>query len=85
MALFERSQFAAPDDDAGVMIDGLGRALVTWTAMQDRYPVTVADAALAFNTTPEVIREAIEDAHWIVVVNESSPDPTKQLIELDGE
>lgn len=29
MALFERSQFAAPDDDAGVMIDGLGRERYT--------------------------------------------------------
>jgi hypothetical protein len=85
MGLFERSQFADPNDDAGVMIDGLGRALVTWAAMQDRYPLSVADAALAFNTTPAVIREAIEDASWILVVNEDDPDPTKQLIELDGE
>lgn len=85
MGLFERSQFADPDDDAGVMMDGLGRALVTWAAMRDKHPVTVADAALAFNTTPEVIREAVDNASWILIVNEDDPDPTRQLLELDGE
>jgi hypothetical protein len=82
---FERSQFAEPDDEAGIMIDGLGAALVTWTAMQDRSPITVADAALAFNTTPEVIREAIEAACWIFIASRDDiTDPTKQIIELDG-
>lgn len=84
MALFERSQFADPDDNAGVFIDCLGRALVIWTAMQDRSPVTVAEAAVAFNTTPEVIREAVEDASWISVEGPDD-DPTKQRLELDGE
>lgn len=76
MALFTREQFAKPDDDAGVFLDGLGRALVTWTAMQDR-AVTVHEAATAFNTTPEIIAEAIEDAMWITVCGDT--------IELDGE
>lgn len=85
MGLFERTMFAAPDDDAGIMIDDFGRALVTWTAMQNRTPVTVAEAAMAFNTSPEIVREAIENASWILVANEAEPDPTKQRIELDGE
>ena len=76
MSLFTREQFAKPDDDAGVFIDGLGRALVTWTAMQDR-TVTLHEAAKAFNTTAEVIAEAIEDAAWISVMGDT--------IELDGE
>lgn len=77
MALFTREQFAKSEDDAGVFMDGLGRALVTWTAMQDRYPVTVHEAAKAFNTTPEIIAEAVEDAMWISVMGD--------VLELDGE
>lgn len=65
MGLFTREQFAEPDDDAGVFMDNLGRALLTWVAMQDRADVTVQEAAKAFNTTPEIIAEAVEDAMWI--------------------
>lgn len=79
---FARNQFAAPDDEAGVFIDGLGRALVTWCAMQQRM-VTVADAALVFNTTPDVIREAIDETMWIDIYGPKD-DPTKQRLELDG-
>ena len=85
MGLFARNDFASPDDDAGVFMDGLGRALVTWAAMQDRSPITVAEAALAFNTTPAVIREAVNEAWYILVINPCEPDATKQYIELDGE
>ena len=84
MALFDRSMFASEGDDAGIFIDGLGRALVTWVAMQDRSPVTVAEAALAFNTTPEIIREAVEEAMWIGVEGPDD-DPSKQRLELDGD
>jgi hypothetical protein len=76
MSLFTRDLFAAPDDEAGVFIDGLGRALVTWVAMQDRVGVTVHDAASAFNTTPEVIAEAAEEAAYIYVEGD--------VLELDG-
>lgn len=76
MGLFTRDQFAKPDDDAGVFMDGLGRALVTWTAMQE-HTVTIHEAAKVFNTTPEIIVDAIEDAAWISVDGDT--------IELDGE
>jgi len=58
--MFTREMFAKPDDEAGIFMIGLGGALVTWAAMQLR-PVTVHDAAAAFNTTPEIIAEAIEN------------------------
>ncbi len=77
MALFTREQFAKPDDEVGVFMDGLGRALVTWVAMQDRHGVTVYEAAVAFNTTPEIIAEAVEDVMWISVCGGT--------LELDGE
>ncbi len=82
MGLFTKEQFAGEGDEAGVFWDGLSASLITWTAMQDR-TMTVADAAAAFNTSPDVIRSAIEDAMWI---GYSGPDddPTKQPLELDG-
>lgn len=76
MGLFTREQFAKPDDDAGVFMDGLGRALVTWVAMQGR-TVTIHDAAKAFNTTADVVVESVEDAAWISVEGDT--------LELDGE
>lgn len=74
--VFTREQFADPDDEAGVFMSGLGAALVTWAAMQDR-KMTVNEAAKAFNTTPEIIVEAVDDAMWISVENDGT-------LELDG-
>lgn len=84
MAVFTRDFFSSPRDDAGVFIDGFGEALMTLVAMQDRVGVTVAEAAMAFNTTPEVVREAAGGAAWISVEGPDD-DPTKQRLELDGE
>lgn len=84
MGLFERTHFAEEGEEAGVFISSLGAALVTWTAMQLRSPVTVAEAAMAFNTTPDIIRDAIADAMWIFVAGEPTDPPDKQTIELDG-
>lgn len=79
MALFTREQFAKPDDEAGIFMDGLGRALVTWVAMQNRTDVTVQEAAKAFNTTPEIINDAVEDAMWIGINDHDG------VFYLDGE
>lgn len=81
--MFTREQFAKEGDEAGVLMEWLGTALVTFCAMQD-HTITVRQAAIAFNTTPEVIREAVEDAMWISVVGPGD-DPTKQRLELDGD
>ena len=87
MSVFTREQFEDdPDAGAGIFMDDLGRALVLWTTMvfQGKDTVTVADAALAFNTTPEIIREAVDGAMW-VSWHGPSDDPTKQILETDGE
>lgn len=86
MALFERNDFAHPSDDVGIMMDALGRGLVVWTAMQlmDRSTVTVLEAAAAFNTTPAVIVEAVDEASWIFVMGPED-DHSKQTLELDGD
>lgn len=84
MALFEREMFDPEDSDAGIFVSHLGRALITWVAMQNRHPVTVAEAAAAWNTTPDIIRDAVEEAMWIGIEGPDD-DPTKQRLELDGE
>ena len=82
--MFTREMFANLGDDAGVFMGDFSRALLTWAAMQEHQPTTVAQAALAFNTPPAVIREAAEDMPWISVEGPYD-DPTKQRLELDGE
>lgn len=41
-------------------------------------------AAKAFNTTPALILQAVEDNYWTFVVGPDD-DPSKQFIEHDGE
>jgi hypothetical protein len=82
-AVFTADMIERDQDEAGVHLDSIGRALVTWTAMQDQ-PVTVADAMKAFNTTEAVVHEAVADAAWISVRG-LDRDAGKQLLELDGE
>ena len=84
MSLFGRDQFVEEEHEAGIHMDRLGTALVTWAAMNYGKKQTVAEAAEAFNTTADVIREAIGCAMWITYVGPDD-DPTKQTIELDGE
>lgn len=82
--LFTREMFEKEGEDSGVFISSLGEALTTWAAMN--YPETsVAAAMIAFNTTREVIIEAIGDAVWSFLSPAECDDASKQLIEVDGE
>lgn len=45
--------------------------------------VSVADVALAFNTTPELAREAVQEHPWLCCGADG--DPSQALIESDGE
>lgn len=83
MKLFTRDMFAKDDDDSGVFLYQLGNAITTWAAMKNG-PVTVADAMLVFNTTREVIMEAVEEASWAYLSDDDCADPAKTMIELDG-
>jgi hypothetical protein len=65
--------------DAGIHIGQLGDAISVWAWMQDGdEPQTVATAALTFNTTPALVRQAIAIHPWVVLTG-------KQRIEHDGE
>jgi len=71
-------------DDGGWNIEGsglcsaslFGKAVQVWAVAQDR-PVTVNEAALAFNVRPEIIQQAVEEHPWMYLNGEH--------IEHDGE
>ena len=81
--LFTRDMFAKDGDDSGIFLYELGNAIVTFVAMRNA-PVTVADVMAAFNTTREVVVEAVEEASWAFLSDDDCDDPTKTTIELDG-
>jgi hypothetical protein len=81
---FERRDFAEPSADVGVFWDDFLSALQTWRAMQLRERVTVAEAMLAFNTTLDVVLNAVSEAYWLFLEG-SGVDPSQQTIELEGE
>lgn len=57
-----------------------GNALQVWAVLQDR-DVTVAEAAVTFNTTPDLIRSAVEDHCWMLLDGEGD----QATIQHDGE
>lgn len=74
------------DEDSqepGIHLDKLGMAIGHWAWMQEQQQ-SVASAALTFNTTPQIVRDAIEAYPWTLLTGPTD-DPTKQMIEHDGE
>lgn len=58
--IWEMSDFADEDlYEDGVTFDQFAVALSIWAWMQNR-TITVSDSAVAFNTTSELVRRAIE-------------------------
>lgn len=72
-------------DDAGIHRRTLATAVSCWSFMQPRPRVSVAEAAIAFNTTPAMILQAVEDHYWMYLADEAETDPAKQFIEHEGE
>jgi hypothetical protein len=70
---FERDKEAG----VGVMFEDFITAVGMMVYTNER-TVTVSDLALAFNTTPELVREAAEAHPWLLVRDDGS-------IESDGE
>ena len=62
------------DDDGGWNLEAsgnvsgilFGNALSVWTVAQAR-PVSVSEAALAFNVQPKLIRQAVEGHYWMFI------------------
>lgn len=64
-------------------ISYFGNAIQVWAIFQNR-TVTVAEAALTFNCTPDRIRQAIK-AHRYMYLRGDPAKPLEQKIEHDGE
>ena len=69
--------------DHGVGLDLFSSALQVWQILQNR-DISVRDAAIAFRCTDGMIREAV-DAHPWMFLEGPDDDPTKQIIQDEGE
>lgn len=68
----------------GVMFDEFATAVGIYVYTNEgARSVTVADVAMAFNTTPDLVREAVKSHYWLHSYHDD--DPAKQVIESDGE
>lgn len=73
-------------NEPGIHQSQLAEAISVWTWMQaGPHAQTVASVARAFNTTVQIIRDAIDILHPWIFVTGPDDDPEKQLIEHDGE
>jgi len=74
------------DEEAGIHRREFATAVSVWSFMQNKETqTTVAEVALAFNTTPELVRQAVDDHYWMSLDNPDEKDPTKQTIWHEGE
>lgn len=80
---YDRSFFQDDYDEAGIHWDNFQVAIQIWSAMQPR-KTTVREAADAFHVEDAVIRAAVEDHYWMFLTGPDD-DPTKQIIEHEGE
>jgi hypothetical protein len=84
---FTRDMFLSDeDDDAGIHMSDFCLALIIWVSMNEKSVIatTVAKAAYDFNTTVDVVREALKMSPW-VSIRGVNKEPYEQIIELDGE
>lgn len=73
-----------PAAETGIMFTEFVTAVGMYVYMNEsEFFVSVADVAEAFNTTPDLVREAVRQHPWLIT--REHEDPEKQLIESDGE
>jgi hypothetical protein len=77
---FERN----PDATTGVMFDNFITAVGIYVYTNEgSRKVSIADVAAAFNTTVELVREAVDQHPWLFF--NTNDDPAQQTVESDGE
>lgn len=60
------------DPDTGApTVSMFANALQVWSACQNRQVVSVAEACLAFNVHPELVREAVHVHPWLTLENDA--------------
>lgn len=89
--MFTRESLSTPEDveeeGAGITLNDVSRAIMIWVCMnfeQGRKKLSVADVAIAFNTTPDLVREAC-DTPYLYCIPKDETDPMKQFVDVDGE
>lgn len=83
-APFTADMFRSEDEHVGLGLDQFANALSAWAWMQRR-DVTVAQAARAFNTSPELVIKAVNDHPWMLIAGAEGAGPELMFIEHDGE
>lgn len=78
------ADFAGPDDEVGITFDRFADAVSVWSWMQSRR-VSVAETAMTFSTSPEIIRKSVEEEPYLFLCGGDGQDPTQQFIEHDAE
>jgi hypothetical protein len=86
MSMWTRDLFVSEDDDVGVKLSNLSAALQTWVMMRgqarpEASPCTVGEAMATFNTSMDVIEEAVREGYWLYQVG----DGLTAKIGVDGE
>lgn len=66
----------------GIML--FANAVQVWAVMQDKRPITVGDAAAAFNAETRRVAEAVREHPWMFLEGPDD-DPARQTIEHEGE
>ena len=82
----DRTFFINDDsDEAGIPWRNFVTALQVWSFMRPgNGQCTVREAALAFDVTDKVVRDAVSEHYWMSLYGPDD-DPTKQFIEHEGE
>lgn len=80
---YDIDAFQLADGEAGISMSELADAMQVWSLLQPGR-TSVAQAAQAFNVTDKVILAAV-DAHYWMFLSGPGEDPSKQLIEHEGE
>ena len=87
--MFERSHLIDRADqdngEAGITIGDVGRSIMIWASMNYGGPLTVSECAVTFNTSVDVVREAVRENSWAFLSPDDESDPAIQVIEVDGE
>lgn len=77
--------FFTEDDEVGIPWTNFCTALQVWSFMRPgNTQASVREAAQQFDVTDDVIRMAVEEHPWMFLTGPDD-DPTKQLIDHDGE
>lgn len=87
--MFDKSSLSTEEEveeeGAGITLADVGSAIRLWSCANHDADRSVAACALAFNTSPDLVREAVEADAWAFLSPDGEADPRKQLVDVDGD